>query len=291
MSMQSKIVLVTGATNGIGLATARELAGMGARIFGVCRAAERCAWAESTIRSETNNQNVKYFCADLSSMADVRALAAEFCQHSDRLDVLVNNAGAFFARRETSADGFEMTFALNHLSYFLLTSLLLDLLTASGQPGDPARVVVVASEAQAGGTLDEDVLLGKTRYQGFQAYASSKLCNIVFTYELARRLHEQPVVANVLHPGFVATGFALNNFPGILRPFGAVYQALAKLFVRSPEQGADTAVWLASDPETAQHNGKYFKDRKPIRSQVASYDLDAARRLWELSERLTSVVQ
>lgn len=291
MNFSSKVVLITGATNGIGLAAARQLAGMGAQVYGVCRNAERCEWAEKSIRAETDNQAVTYLCADLSSMADVRAVADEFRQNSERLDVLVNNAGAFFARREISVDGFEMSFALNHLNYFLLTSLLLDRLVASGTSEDPSRIVVVASEAQAGGSLDEDVLLGKTKYQGFQAYASSKLCNVTFTYELARRLEGKPVIANALHPGFVATRFAMNNFTGVLRPLGALYQALAKLFVRSPEQGADTVVWLASAPEAAQFNGKYFQDRKPIQSKSISYDLEAARRLWELSERLVLPVK
>ena len=284
--MKGKVVVVTGATNGIGLVVARELAKLGARVLGVCRDAERCSRAEAMIRQETQNQQVEYLCADLSLMEQVRLLAADIRERTDQLHVLVNNAGAYFARRQTTSEGLEKTFALNHLNYFLLTHLLLDLLKASGSAQDPARIVNVASEAQRGGKLDEKVLLAQGKYKGFQAYASSKLSNIVFTYELSRRLADDPVNVNVMHPGYVATNFALDNFSGKAKPVRSLYRKVSRLFARSPEQGADTVIWLANSPETAFETGQYWFDRKAIRSQAISYDWEAARRLWELSERL-----
>ena len=286
MSMEGKVVVVTGATNGIGLVVARELARLGARVLGVCRDAERCSRTEAMIRQETQNQQVEYLCADLSLMEQVRILAAEIRSRTQRLHVLVNNAGAYFARRQVTSEGLEKTFALNHLNYFLLTHLLLDLLQSDGSPNNPARIVNVASEAQRGGKLDEKVLLAQGKYKGFQAYASSKLCNIVFTYELSRRLANDPVNVNVMHPGYVATNFAMDNFSGKVQPVTALYRKVSRLVARSPEQGADTVIWLASSPETAFETGQYWHDRKAIRSQAVSYDWDAARRLWELSERL-----
>ena len=290
MTMQSKTVLVTGATSGIGLVTARELARMGARVFAACRDVDRCNNAQESIRNQTGNQQVEYLCADLSSVQGTRTLADELMARTDHLDVLVNNAGAFFYRLERSEDGYEMTFALNHLSYFLLTNLLLDLLKASGTPESPARVVSVSSAAQSSGTLYEAVLLGEAPYRGFQSYSASKLCNVVFTYELARRLQGQPVTANTLHPGLVATNFAMNNFNGILKPFAALYRKLSPLFVRTPEKGAETSIWLASAPEAAQYTGVYFVDCKPARTNPLSYDLEAAARLWEMSERMTGLM-
>jgi NAD(P)-dependent dehydrogenase (short-subunit alcohol dehydrogenase family) len=287
--MDGKIVLVTGATNGIGLVAAPQLAGMGARVIGVCRSAERGEQAEKDIRAQTGNPKVDYLCADLSSQKEVRALADEVRLRTDRLHILINNAGAFFMDRQESVDGIEMTFALNHLSYFLLTNLLFDLLQAGGSPGDPARIINTASAAERGGTLDETVLLGKAKFNGWKAYSSSKLCNITFTYELDRRRDGQAIVANALHPGFVASNFAMNNFKGLLSPVKALYRGVSRFVARSPEQGADTIVWLASSPEAAQLSGQYFQDRKPIRSQELSYDVQAAQRLWELSENLTGL--
>ncbi len=289
--LKEKVILITGATNGIGLAAARDLARMGAQVIGVGRSPERCEKVQGEIRNLTGNDQVNFLCADLSSQADVRALAEMVRSRTDRLHVLINNAGVFIARREVSVDGIEKTFALNHLGHFLLTNLLFDLLKAGGTPDDPARIINVASEAEKGGKLDEAVLLGQTKYQGFQAYASSKLCNIVFTYELDRRRNGASVVANALHPGLVATNFGLDNFKGLLTPVADLYRKVSLRFVRSPEKGADTIVWLASAPETAQFRGLYFYDRKPIRSLPESYDLDAGRKLWELSERLTGLNQ
>jgi len=286
MDMQGKVAVVTGATNGIGLVVARELALLGAHVYGVCRDVERCSRIEAMIRKETQNPQVEYLCADLSLMEQVRTLAADIRLRTEELHVLVNNAGAYFARRQTTSEGIETTFALNHLNYFLLTHLLLDLLKSSGSTQEPARIVNVASEAQRGGKLDEQVLLAQGKYRGFQAYASSKLSNIVFTYELSRRLADDPVNVNVMHPGFVATNFAMDNFSAKVKPVTTLYRKVSRLLARSPEQGADTVIWLASSPEAAFETGQYWHDRKAIRSQAISYDWDAARRLWDLSERL-----
>lgn len=289
MEIEGKVVLITGATNGIGLAAAQELACRGAAVIGVGRNVERCQKIQAEIRSRSANGRVELWVADLSSLKEVRLLADRVRSRTDQLHVLINNAGAYFARREKSVDGFEKTFALNHLSPFLLTSLLLDLLQKSGTSNEPARIINVASEAEKGGTLNEDVLLDRGKYRGFQAYASSKLCNIVFTYELTRRLEGANVVVNALHPGLVATNFGMDNFQGVLKPFASLYRLLASRFGRSPEQGADTLVWLASAPETAQFKGQYFYNRKPIRSIPDSYDPAAGRKLWELSKQLTSL--
>ncbi|MBK8025061.1 MAG: SDR family NAD(P)-dependent oxidoreductase, partial [Chloroflexi bacterium] len=220
--------------------------------------------------------------ADLCTQADIREMAAQINAHTDRLDVLVNNAGAMYSKRTESPDGIELTWALNHLNYFLLTHLLLDLLTASA----PARIVNVASEASRGGKLDFDDLQKRKRYSGFAVYAQSKLANIVFTYELARRLTERGagVTANVMHPGFVGTGFARNN-GGIMD----LAMGLMRPFILSPEQGADTLVWLASSPELEGKTGGYYAKRKPLQSIAQAYDPAVQRRLWEVSEQMTGI--
>ncbi len=272
--MRNKIVMVTGATNGIGYVTARELARMGAEVVLVSRSAERCQVAVDKIRAETGNQKVSYQAADLSSQAQIRSLAQAFLERHDRLDVLVNNAGAFIVQRQESVDGIELTFALNHLNYFLLTHLLLDALRAS-----PAgRIVNVSSDAHHGAKINFQDLQFKRGYNGWQAYAQSKLANVLFTYELARCLEGSPVTTNALHPGFVATGFARNN--GALFDLG---MRLVSLFALTPDQGAQTSIYLASSPEVEGVSGQYFRNKRAVRSSPASYDRAAARRLWQAS--------
>jgi len=221
----------------------------------------------------------------LSLMADVRALADAFRAKHDRLHVLINNAGAVFNERQVSADGHEMTFALNHLSYFLLTNLLLDTLIQTGQPGANARIVNVSSDAhQSVREMRFDDLQLERKYTMFTAYGQSKLANILFTTELARRLAGKPVTVNVLHPGFVATGFGKNN-SGIMTTIFSVLQ----LFARTPEQGAATSIYLASSPEVETVTGEYFAKSKSARSSAAAHDADAARRLWTISEGMVAV--
>jgi len=276
--MKGKIVIVTGATNGIGLVTARELACMGAQVTIVSRNAEKCAAVAEAIIIGTGNP-VEFIAADLSTLAGVLKTAANFKQRHTRLHVLVNNAGGFFNKRIITSDGFELTFALNHLNYFLLTNLLLDVLKASA----PARVVNVASGMHRGARLDFDSLQGEKRYAGFRAYGQSKLANILFTYELARRLEKTGVTINALHPGYVDTGFALNN--GFF--FRVFAKLSARLFGRKPAKGAQTSIYLAASPDVEGVTGKYFADCKPVNSSPESYDKAAAEKLWQASLELT----
>jgi NAD(P)-dependent dehydrogenase (short-subunit alcohol dehydrogenase family) len=280
--VQNKIVLVTGATNGIGFEAARDLAAKGATIVGVGRSAQKCADAARRIMRATGNDRVEFLTADLSVQAEVRKLAEDFQRKYDRLDVLLNNAGAFFATRATSQDGIEMTWALNHLSYFLLTGQLLDMLKASA----PARVVNVSSDAhqRAKGIRFDDVEFTRG-YNSWGAYGHSKLANIMFTYELARRLTGTAITANALHPGFVATGFGHNN-SGIVN-FGM--HLAQRVAARRPAEGARTSVYLASAPDIEGVTGQYFVDSHPMRSSSATYDGVAAARLWALSEGMVSV--
>jgi NAD(P)-dependent dehydrogenase (short-subunit alcohol dehydrogenase family) len=278
--MNNKIVMITGATAGIGAVAARELARLGANVVGVGRNPEKCTVFAAHIQNETGNPRVEYLVADLSSQAQVRQLAEVFSTRYTRLDVLVNNAGAYISRRQESVDGIEMTFALNHLNYFLLTDLLLDILKASA----PARIVNVSSNAHVGGRINFADIESRRRYISWAAYAQSKLANVLFTYELARRLDGNRVTANALHPGFVASDFGHNNRDLV----GWGTRVAQNIVGRSPEHGARTIIYLASSPEVEGVSGKYFVDEKAVPSSPASYDEDTAKRLWELSTGMTS---
>jgi len=283
--INGKIILVTGATAGIGEWTANKLAAQGAQVVIHGRNPERCAAAVERVREWSGNPTVESLAADLSSQTEVRRLAQEFRQRYKRLDVLVNNAGAFFLRRHYSVDGIEMTLAVNHLSYFLLTLELLDVLKASA----PARIVNVASNSHWRQRLDFKHLDGGWFYQGWKAYGQSKLANILFTYELARRLENEAaparVTVNALHPGFVATNIGKNN--GLLAQwFVPVFQRKAL----TPEQGAETSIYLASSPEVEGVSAKYFVDKREVPSSPESCDREAAMRLWQVSEGLTGKV-
>jgi NAD(P)-dependent dehydrogenase (short-subunit alcohol dehydrogenase family) len=284
--MQRKTVVVTGATSGIGAVTARDLAQMGAHVIVVSRNPKRCKDTVKAIRWETGNEEVEYLLADLSSQAEVRRVAEEILQRDPSLDVLVNNVGAFFLTRRESIDGIEMTLALNHLSNFLLTNLLLDRIKATAGEHGEARIVNVASAAHRGAHIHFDDLQFRRGYNGMAAYGQSKLANILFTYELARQLEGTAVTVNALHPGFVASNFAKNN--GLLVKLA---MNLAGLFGNSPEKGARTSVYLASSPEVRGVSGKYFVKKKAVSSSPESYNKQTAERLWQMSEALTSLVK
>jgi len=281
VDMQGRTALVTGGTGGIGLATATALARLGARVGIVGRSSARGSAAADAIRRAVPAAAVDVFEADLSSQADVRRLAEEVRAAYKQLHVLVNNAGGYWAHRHVTADGLEHTFALNHLGPFLLTHELLDLLIASA----PARIVTVSSGAQSMGRINFDDLQGERSYNGQRAYNQSKLANVLFTYELARRLEGTGVTATVLHPGVVRTSFGHEDsgrFMRLMLPLGA-------RFLKSPEQGAATSVYLASSPEVEGGTGTYFANSRPKQSARRSYDRELARRLWEVSAALTGV--
>jgi NAD(P)-dependent dehydrogenase (short-subunit alcohol dehydrogenase family) len=276
--MTGRTVLVTGGTGGIGKATAIGLAALGARLGIVGRDGARAGAAASDVRAASGNQAVDVFTADMSSLAETRRLAGEVLDAYPRLDVLVNNVGGYWSTRHVTADGLEHTFAINHLAPFLLTDLLLDRLKASA----PARIVTVSSGVQAQGRLDFDDLQGERGYSGRKAYNQSKLANVVFTYELARHLHGTGVTATVLHPGVVRTAFASEDPP----PMFKVMLPLLKPFMKSPEEGAATSIYLASSPQVQGVTGRYFVNCRPKTSTKSSYDTAAAARLWQISAEL-----
>jgi NAD(P)-dependent dehydrogenase (short-subunit alcohol dehydrogenase family) len=279
--MDGKTVLVTGGTGGIGRATAEGLARLGARVAVTGRDIARTQVAAAEIAAATANPAVDAFAADLSVQAGVRRLAHDVLDACPRLDVLVNNAGGFWARRHLTADGLEYTFALNHLAPFLLTNLLLDQLTASA----PARIVTVSSGAQALGKINFDDLQGERAYSGQRAYNQSKLANVMFTYELARRLVGTGVTATVLHPGVTRTAFGTEDPTAMTRAMTLI----ARPFMKTPAQGAATPIYLASSPEVEGVTGQYFANRRPKKSGKSSYDTAAAARLWQVSARLAGL--
>jgi len=273
-------VLVTGGTGGIGRATALGLAMMGAHLAITGRDRGRTEGAAREIRAAGGGA-VDVFVADLSSQSEVRRLADEVLKTYPGIDVLVNNVGGYWNTRHVTADGLEHTFALNHLAPFLLTNLLLDRLKQSA----PARVVTVSSNAQAMGRIDFDDLQGERSYSGSRAYNQSKLANVLFTYELAKRLQASAVTANALHPGVVSTSFGAEDPRGIQR----LIIPLARPFMKSPAQGAATSIHLASSPDLEQVTGRYFANSKPKRSSKRSYDEAAAARLWQVSADLVGL--
>jgi NAD(P)-dependent dehydrogenase (short-subunit alcohol dehydrogenase family) len=279
--MQGKTVLVTGGTGGIGRATAEGLARLGARVGIVGRDRTRTERAAEEIRRAAGHDGVDAFVADLSSQAEVRRTAEEVLSTYSRLAVLVNNVGGYWAHRHTTADGLEHTFALNHLAPFLLTNLLLERLTTSA----PSRVVTVSSGAQAMGRIGFDDLQGERSYNGQRAYNQSKLANVLFTYELARLIEGTGVTANVLHPGVVATNFGREDSGRWMR----LMLPVVRPFMKTPEQGAATSVYLASSPEVEGVSGRYFASSQPRKSSQRSYDEQVARRLWDVSVQLTGL--
>src|SRR6266849_859552 len=278
--MRGKTVVITGATSGIGQVAAEQLAAMGARLVLVARDKARGEAALARLRNLKPGVDHSIHYADLSRLAEMKRVAAEIAAGESRIDVLINNAGALFNSRRVTEDGLERTFALNHMAYFVLTHGLRERLAASA----PARVINVASDAHKGATLDFRDLQSAAGYRGFTVYGRSKLCNILYTRELAHRLAGTRVTANCLHPGFVATRFADESggvFSHVIR--------MAKLFAISPEKGADTIVHLASAPEVAGLSGGYFYKRRPVTPSNEARDAAAARRLWLESARLAGI--
>ena len=278
--MAGKTCLVTGATAGIGKETALGLARQGATVVVAGRNRERCTATVEQIKAQTGNSSVDFLVADLSSLQEVRKLAGQVKESYPRLDVLVNNAGAIMLSRRLSVDGIELTIALNHLSYFLLTNLLLDRLAASA----PARIVNVSSSSHRKARIRFDDLEGQRRYGGMRAYSQSKLANVFFTYELARRLEGTGVTANALHPGLVSTNFLSNN--GKLGQFLCFFMGLRGM---SAPKGALTSIYLASSAEVEGVTGRFYEKSREVRSSPSSYDRSVADRLWQVSAKMTEL--
>jgi NAD(P)-dependent dehydrogenase (short-subunit alcohol dehydrogenase family) len=281
--MAGKICMVTGATAGIGYFTARALAAQGAEVIITGRNQQKTENTVRQIKSETGNQSVDYLLADFSDLQQIRELARSFKERFSRLDILVNNAGAFFNTRRQTPYGVELTFLVNHLAPFLLTNLLLETMVSNM----PARIVNVSSDAHQYDRMNFDDLGFQRGYFGMKAYARSKLANILFTYELARRLASSQVTVNALHPGHVATDIWKTNFSFI----GPALKWVMGLFALTPEQGADNSIYLASSPDVARITGRYFVKHEPVQSAPISCDEKVAQKLWEISEKLTSIAQ
>lgn len=280
--MQGKTVLVTGANTGIGLETAAALAEMGADVVLTARDPAKGSAALAEIRGRHPDAHVEAMELDLSRFADVHTFAEAFLDTHDRLDVLVNNAGLMLSERSVTEDGNEATFQVNHLGPFLLTNLLLDRIMTSA----PSRIVNVASTAHRGGQLDFDDLQSERSYIGMRAYATSKLCNILFTRELSRRLAGTGVTANSLHPGTVRTGFGQE---GDSKGFMRIGLAIIRPFILSPAGGAKTSIYLASSPDVEEESGGYYARSRPTRTTKAAMDDETARRLWEISTQLVGL--
>ena len=267
MSIQNRIVLVTGSSDGIGLQTVIDLAEMGAYVIVHGRNESKATKTAEIVIQQSGNENIDYVVGDLASFEEIRKMADDIHKRFDKIDVLINNAGVFKTERELTEDGFELTFAINHLSYFLLTGLLLDLVKKS----EYARIVNVASMAHSS-SLDFDNLQGEKYYEGYDAYSRSKLCNIMFTYKLANMLKDTHVSVNVLHPGVISTKLLHVGF-------GSGGAALS--------QGSKTSVYLATSDEVDNISGRYFSNSRETRSAGVSYDQNLQDKLWAESERMT----
>lgn len=267
--MEDRVALVTGSTDGIGLETALGLARLGLRVLLHGRDPRKGRTVLEELRSKTGSESLELFQADLSSQRQVRSMAAEIKRRHGRLHVLLNNAGVFMKERRLTEDGFEMTFAVNHLAPFLLTHLLLDLLQRSA----PSRIITVSSVAHFGASVDWSNLQGEKRFDGYEAYALSKLCNILFTYELAERLKGTEVTANCLHPGVIRTKLLRAGFGDIPGD--------------DPVKGAKIPIYLATSPEVEGLSGLYFEALRPAPTSPTSRDRRLQKKLWQISERLT----
>ena len=278
-NMNGKVCLVTGATDGIGKVSARVLAELGAKVIIVGRNPEKSAIVLAELRSISGNENIDLLMADLAVMQEVRDLAEQVISRYDRIDVLLNNAGGYFTKHEITSDGLEMTFALNHMSYFLLTNKLMELLKYSA----PARIVNVSSDAHYGVDMEFENLNGEQEYKAWKAYQKSKLANVLFTYELLKKVPGN-ITVNCLHPGFVATNFGHNN-GGF---FGPVLKIAQRVSAIDPEEGAKTSIFLCSAPEVKGVSGKYFYKCQPKTSSRESRNMNTGKRLWQISSDITS---
>lgn len=276
--LKGKTVLITGATAGIGRETALGVAKRGAHVVLIGRNPEKTKRVAEELRAATGNQQIDFLLADLSLLAEVRKVAAAFLERFGTLHVLINNVGAINLKREVTAEGHELTFVMNHLGLFLLSELL----TPALQKGAPSRIINLSSDAHRAAGLDFDDLQSERGYSSFRTYSRSKLMNILFTRELARRLADQKITVNAVHPGMVASEFI--NKPGVL---GRIANTFVSIFGISPEAGARTSVYLASSPEVEGVTGKYFVKSKARTPSREAQDDAAARRLWEVSEKLT----
>ena len=278
--MKNKLVLITGANSGIGKATAIKLATMGAHIVMLCRNKERGETARQDIIQTSGNKNIELILIDLADLSSVRKAAEDIKAKYDHIDVLINNAGGYFTERKTSKDGYECTFAMNHLGHFLLTNLLLDELKAAVN----ARLINLSSDIHKKGHINFDDLMTEKKYKGFGVYSHAKLANILFTNELARRLQHTNITVNTLHPGMVRTNFTANSDRLI-----KFLMTIMGRFLKSPEKGAETSVYLASSKDVAGISGKYFVNRKEKKSSPESYDEKVAKKLWKVSCELTGL--
>jgi retinol dehydrogenase-12 len=280
--VKDKICVITGGTDGIGKAAAYALAVQGARLLVHGRDPDKGARAVEELKARSRNPAIEFLQADFSSLADVRRLAAAIVEHTPRIDVLINNAGGIFLKRLLSKDGYEMTFAVNHLAPFLLTHLLLEKMKSAG----PARIVTTSSTAHRGAKIAFDDLQFERKYAAMSAYGKSKLANILFTRTLAKRLQGSAVTATCLHPGFVRTNFGGNNkvSPLLKGAFGLISR-----FARSPEKGAETVVYLATSPQEQGASGGYYFDCKLTQPSLAAQDDSVAEQLWQVSERLVGI--
>ena len=278
--MKDKIVLITGASSGIGKATAQELARQGVTLILVSRNEQRGMEILKEIKAEIPAAKLSFYPCDLSSLSSVRQLGQKIIQNYSRIDVLINNAGILPGKYQTSADGFELSWATNHLGPFLFTNLLLPLVQQASQ----GRIINVSSEAHRLGQIEFNRAMVRKNYSSLTAYCDSKLANILFTYELARRLELTNVTANTLHPGVIASNFGTTG-NGVLHWFFKV----SRRFLKTPEEGAATTIFLATSPAVNQKTGLYFKNKKPVKSSRLSYNQGLAQRLWKISEEQTFI--
>ena len=279
--MNGKVCMITGANSGIGKETARELSRMGATIIMLCRNEKKGKVSLEDIKSDTKNDKIELFIADLEKPETIKQMVKKFKEKYDRLDVLVNNAGLILLKHQLNENGIERTLAINHIGHFILTSLLLDLLKASA----PSRIINVSSAGHTMAKLNFDDLMLKKKFGPLRAYGNSKLANLLFTYELSRKLEDTNVTVNAVHPGWVRSNFGQPD----TNKFVNFFYMLMSPFMINPQKGARTSIYLASSPEVKQTTGKYFTKCKAIKSSKLSYNPEVQRKLWEITEKLTGI--